>query len=389
MDMNSSDYPIYLDYAATTPLDLEVAEAMLPWLTGAYGFGNASSIHRYGREARAAIDTARDQVAALIGADFSEITFTGSGTEADNLALIGTMSAAPPDRNHLVTTTIEHHAVLHPAHLLEQQGYSVSLVDVDHQGCVAPEAVAAVLTERTHLVSVMHANNEIGTIQPVAEIAALAHARGALFHTDAVQTAAIVRIDVRELGCDLLTLSAHKLYGPKGIGALYIRQGLKVSPLIHGGAQEREKRAGTENVAAIVGFGQAACLARLRREADRTRLTALQARFLARLRALIPGLRLNGHPTLRLPNNVNVCAPGAAGATLLMSLDRQGVAVSSGAACSSGSIEPSHVLKAIGLTDSLASGGIRFTLGRTTTEEELDRAADIYGRITARLRASQ
>lgn len=383
--MNTAELPIYLDYASTTPTDPLVVEAMLPWLCGPASRGNASSIHRYGREARSVIDAARDSVAQLIHADYSEIYFTGSGTEADNLALIGTMLAAPPERNHLIVTAIEHHAVLHAAHYLETQGYSVTVLPVDRQGLVSPADVEAALTDRTALVSVMHGNNEIGTIQPIAEIARLVHARGTKFHTDAVQTAGQLPIDVSALDCDMLTLCAHKMYGPKGIGALYIRQGIKVSPIIHGGSQEREKRAGTENVPAIVGFDTAANLTDERRNADAVRVGALRDGFLSRLTELIPDLRLNGHPTLRLPNNLNVSVPGVEGQSLLMNLDRHGVAASSGSACSSGSIEPSHVLKAIGLTDTLAASGVRFTLGRDTTEEELDRAADIFSVIVQRL----
>ncbi|HLK55231.1 MAG TPA: aminotransferase class V-fold PLP-dependent enzyme, partial [Chthonomonadaceae bacterium] len=242
--MDTLDTPIYLDHAATTPVDPAVAQAMLPFLNDPNYAGNASSIHRFGREARAAIDTARDAVAALIGADYAEIYFTGSGTEADNLALFGTLLAAKPDRDHLVTTEIEHHAVLHTAHFLETLGFSVTRVPAGQDGLVDPEAIARAMTERTALVSVMHANNEIGTIQPIAEIARIAHTHGAKFHTDAVQTPGLLPVDVRTLECDLLSLSAHKLYGPKGIGTLYIRMGTKVSPILHGGAQEREKRAG-------------------------------------------------------------------------------------------------------------------------------------------------
>jgi cysteine desulfurase len=384
--MNALELPIYLDHAATTPTDPRIVEAMLPWLSGPGSMGNASSIHRYGREARAAVDTARDAVARLIGADYSEIYFTGSGTEADNLALIGTMLAAPPERNHLVVSSIEHHAILHAAHFLQTQGYEVTIMPVDGDGVVSPDEIANSITDRTALVSVMHANNEIGTLQPVVEIARIAHERGARFHTDAVQTTGLLPVDVSALGCDLLTLCAHKMYGPKGIGALYIRQGMHVSPIIHGGAQEREKRAGTENVPAIVGFGAAAELTGERRGSDTERLTSLRDGFMARLRTAIPDLRLNGHPTLRLPNNVNVSVEGVEGPTLLMNLDRLGIAASSGSACSSGSIEPSHVLKAIGLTDDLASSGVRFTLGRHTTEAELDRAADIFASIVRRLR---
>jgi cysteine desulfurase len=384
--MDANDPPIYLDHAATTPTDPEVAAAMLPYLTGPALFGNASSIHRYGREARAAVDAARDAVAALIHADYSEIYFTGGGTEANNLAIIGTMLAAPAGRQHLVTTAIEHHSILHAARFLETQGVEVTVVPVDADGLVAPEAIADAITDSTTLVSVMHASNEIGTIEPIAEIARIAHARGARFHTDAVQTAGLLPVDVRELDCDLLTLCAHKMYGPKGVGALAIRQGAKVSPILYGGAQEREKRAGTENVPAIVGFGAAAQIASARRESDEVRLTALRDRFLARLRSAISGLRLNGHPGLRLPNNINVSVEGVDGTTLLMNLDRAGVAASSGSACSSGSIEPSHVLKALGLPNSLAASGIRFTLGRGTTEDELDLAADRFAQIVRRLR---
>ena len=384
--MNAPDETIYLDYAATTPAAPEVIEAMLPYLSGPLALGNASSIHRAGRAARAAMDAAREQIAKLLNADFAEIYFTGSGTESDNLALIGTMQAAPPERNHLVTTAIEHHAVLHSAHFLQTQKFNVSIVAPDSDGLVAPEAIADALTDHTALVSVMHANNEIGTVQPIAEIARIAHERGAKFHTDAVQTAAFLPLDVRALHCDLMTISAHKIYGPKGIGALYIKQGTRVSPVIHGGAQEREKRAGTENVAAIVGFGKAAELTLRRREADAAQIQIRRDQFLALLRDQIPGVKLNGHPTSRLPNNLNISVEGAEGATLLMNLDRFGVAASSGSACSSGSIEPSHVLKAIGLPDALASGGIRFSLGRHTTETEITRAAALFAQIAARLR---
>ena len=384
--MNAPDNLIYLDYAATTPTDPEVFDAMLPYLSGPLAFGNASSIHRAGRAARAAMDAAREQIALLLNADFAEIYFTGSGTESDNMALVGTLWAAPPERNHLVTTAIEHHAVLHSAHFLQSQKHGVTIVSPDSDGLISPEAAAEAIMDNTALVSVMHANNEIGTVQPIAEIAQIAHSRGAKFHTDAVQTAGLLPLDVRELDCDLLTVSAHKIYGPKGIGALYIRQGTKVAPLIHGGAQEREKRAGTENVAAIVGFGKAAERMMQRRDADAAQIQTLRDRFLSLLRDQIPGVRLNGHPTQRLVNNVNVSVEGAEGATLLMNLDRFGVAASSGSACSSGSIEPSHVLKAIGLTDALASSGVRFSLGRHTTQAEIERAAALFADVTARLR---
>ncbi len=384
--MNLSETSIYLDYAATTPTDPEVAAVMLPYLSGPLSLGNASSIHRFGRQARAAVDEARDSVARLIQGDYAELYFTGSGTEADNLAILGTMQSAPTGRNHLVVSAIEHHAVLHTAHYLQKQGYAVTTVPCNAEGLISPEAVAEAVTDQTALVSIMHANNEIGTVQPIADFARIAHERGAKFHTDAVQSVGMLPVDVRALDCDLLSLCAHKIYGPKGAGALYIKQGVKLSPQIHGGSQEREKRAGTENVAALVGFGKAAELSKVRREADTQRLTELRERFLNLLCAEIPDLILNGHPTLRLPNNVNVSVPGAEGTTLLMNLDRKGVAASSGSACSSGSLEPSHVLKALGLPDTLASSGVRFSLGRTTTETEIEHAAEIFAAIVHRLR---
>lgn len=380
------EHSIYLDYSATTPIDPEVAEAMLPFLSGPLSYGNPSSVHRFGREARAAVDDARDKVAQLVGADYSEVYFTGSGTEADNLALAGAMFAAPADRGHLITTAIEHPAILRTVHFLQSRGYTASILPVSKEGLLDPVAVQEAFSDSTMLISVMHANNEIGAIQPIAEIAARTRERGILFHTDAVQTAGLLDVDFRGLDCDLLSISAHKIYGPKGIGALVIKQGTRISPIIHGGAQEREKRAGTENVAAIVGFGKAAEIARAKRAGDAERLTGMRDRFIGRLQARIPGLRLNGPTAPRLPNNVNVSVPGVEGATLLMNLDRRGVAASSGSACSSGSIEPSHVLKAIGLSDTLASSGIRFSLGRGTTNEELDETVEILGGIVARLR---
>lgn len=376
---------IYLDYAATTPVAPEVTEAMLPYLSGC--FGNPSSIHAFGREARAALDEARDAVAAAIHADYSEIYFTSSGTEADNLALVGAMRAAPPERNHLIVSAAEHHAVLHTAKFLQTQGFSVTFLPVDAEGCVEPDALAAAITDRTALVSILHGNNEIGTIQDIPRLAHMVHARGALFHTDAVQTFGLLPIHVRGLDCDLLSLSAHKIYGPKGVGALYVKAGTKVSPILFGGTQERERRPGTENVPGIVGFGCAAQLAEERREAHAARLTCLRDTFIERLLAEIPDIRLNGPRTGRLPNNVNISITGVDGAAVLMSLDRAGIAASSGSACSSGSIEPSHVLKAIGLPDDLAASGVRFSLGRDTTGEELEETVEILARIVRRLRA--
>ncbi len=372
--MNAQKSSLYLDYAATTPLAPEVFEAMTPILRD--GFGNASSIHRHGREARAAMDASRESLAQLLHADFSEVYFTGSGTESDNLALIGTMLAVAKGKNHLVTTEIEHHAVLHAAHWLQERDFEVTLVSPDRYGNISPENIAEAITEKTALVSVMHANNEIGTIQDIKSIAKIAHENGAKFHTDAVQSAPYLSLNVDDLNCDLLSFCAHKMYGPKGAGALYIRQGTKLNPVQVGGAQEREKRAGTENVAAIVGFGRAAELVMKRRETDNLRLTALRDRFIWLLETRLTGVTLNGDRLNRLPNNVNVSLEGVEGSTLLMRLDRAGISASSGSACSSGSIEPSHVLKAIGLSDSLASSGVRFSLGRETTEEDLETAVE-------------
>jgi cysteine desulfurase len=376
---------IYLDHAATTPVRPEVADAMLPYLTER--FGNPSSIHAVGRDARAAVDEARDTLAAAIYADYGEITFTSGGTEADNLALIGGTLAAPKERDHLVISAIEHHAVSHAARFLEGQGYRVSVAPVDCDGFVDPEQVAELVSNRTALVSVMHANNEIGSIQDIARMANAAHERGALFHTDAVQSFAHLPIHVRGLDCDMLSVSAHKLYGPKGIGALYVRTGVKVSPILFGGAQERERRPGTENTAAIVGFREAVERAQAERETESARVAALRDGFVSALRGAIPDLRLNGPgESRRLPNNVNVSIPGVEGSALLMNLDRAGICASSGSACSSGSIEPSHVLLALGLSGELADSGIRFSMGRSTTREQLETVVGEMARIVERLR---
>jgi cysteine desulfurase len=366
---------IYLDYAATTPVDPLVREAMLPFL-GEAAFGNPSSVHAFGQDARRAIDRARDAVAVAVGCHPSEIYFTSGGTEADNTAVVGALLAnRERGRDHLVTTTIEHHAVLDCARFAEKTlGFSVTYVAVDGDGRVAPEAVEAAMTERTALVSVMHANNEIGTIQPIAEIARRARDKGARFHTDAVQTLGQIPLDVDALGVDLMTISAHKIYGPKGVGALYVRRGTRFTPWLHGGQQEREKRAGTENAAGIVGFGKAAELLPSWREGEAARVTALRDWFLAAARNAIPDARLNGHRTLRLPNNVNLSFPDADGEALLLNLDMRGIAVSSGSACASGSIEPSHVLLALGLPLPLARAALRFSLGRGTTEGDLETA---------------
>jgi len=374
---------IYLDHAATTPLRAEVRAAMEPYLA-AEGFGNPSSQHADGQRAKRALDAARDTLAQALGGQFSEISFTSGGTEADNAALVGVLLARGRG-SHLVTTTIEHEAVGETAHFLEKLGFGVTFVPVDERGRVSPEAIADALTDRTALVSVMHANNEVGTVQPLREIADIVHAHGAYFHTDAVQTFGQMPVNAQDLGADLITVSAHKIYGPKGAGALYVRSGVPIEPLLHGGGQERERRAGTENVAAIAGFGEAVRLMLPEREAEAARLTALRDLFLNSLRRRLPGLVLNGPPSARLPNNLNVSFPGLDAETLLLALDRAGISASSGSACTSGSIEPSHVLTAMGLPDDRVRSALRLTLGRGTTPEQVDFSVDILAGIVERL----
>ena len=374
---------IYLDHAATTPLRPEVRAAMEPYLASD-GCGNPSSLHADGQRAKRALDAARDTLAQAVGGQFSEITFTSGGTEADNAALVGVLLARGRG-SHLVTTQIEHEAVSETARFLERLGFGVTFVPVDEFGRVSPDSVAEALTDRTVLVSVMHANNEVGTVQPLREIADIVHARGAYLHTDAVQTFGQLPVHAQELGVDLITISAHKIYGPKGAGALYVRSGVPIEPLLHGGGQERERRAGTENVPAIVGFGEAVRLMLPEREAEAARLTGLRDLFLSCLRQRLPGVVLNGHPSERLPNNLNISFPGLDAETLLLALDRAGVSASSGSACTSGSIEPSHVLSAMGLADDRVRSAVRLTLGRGTTREHVDRAGDILAGVVERL----
>ncbi len=375
---------IYLDYAATTPLRPEVRAAMEPYLSQD-GFGNPSSLHADGQRAKRALDTARDTLAGALGCQFSEISFTSGGTESDNAALVGVMLANKIRGNHLITTQIEHEAVTETARFLQTLGFRVTFLPVDGFGTVSPQSVADALTDETVLVSVMHANNEVGTIQPLREIADVVHARGAYLHTDAVQTFGLLPVTADALGADLLTLSAHKVYGPKGAGALYVRSGIAIEPLLHGGGQERERRSGTENVAAIAGFGEAVRLLLPERDAEAARVTLLRDRLWSGLSACIPGIVLNGHPTHRLPNNLNFSLPGLDAETLLLSLDRAGISASSGSACTSGSIEPSHVLSAMGLSDARLKSALRLTLGRGTTEDEIDRTVEIVAGIAERL----
>ncbi|MDQ2798792.1 MAG: cysteine desulfurase [Armatimonadota bacterium] len=377
------DARIYLDHAATTPLRPEARAAMEPYLH--HAFGNPSSLHADGQQAKQALDAARDIVASALGAEFAEISFTSGGTEADNAALVGVMLANKERGDHLITTQIEHEAVGNTARFLETLGFRVTYLPVDTEGRIAPKQLEDALTDRTVLVSVMHANNEVGTIQPLRDISEIVHARGAFLHSDAVQTFGQCAVNVDNLGVDLLSVSAHKIYGPKGAGALYVRRGIPIEPWLHGGGQERQRRSGTENVAAIAGFGEAVRLLLPERETLAARLTALRDLLIARLRERIPGVVLNGHPTLRLPNNVNLSFPDLDAEALLVSLDMAGISASSGSACTAGSIEPSHVLQAMHLPDSHVRSAIRLTLGRSMTEDEVCRTVDILVKIIARL----
>lgn len=372
---------IYLDHAATTPIRSEVRLAMEPYLGAA--FGNPSSLHAEGQRAKRAIDSARSTVADALGSDFSEITFTSGGTEADNAALLGIMLGHRASGNHLVTTQTEHEAVLRTAEFLQTIGFEATFIPPDSGGRIEPAQIAAAITDRTTLVSVMHANNEVGAIQPVRAIAEAAHARGALFHTDAVQAFGQIQVNVTEMGADLLTISGHKIYGPKGVGALYVRSGIAIEPWLHGGGQERGRRAGTENTAAIVGFGEAVRLMIQERTDESARLARLRDLFLEIMHERIPFAILNGHPTERLPNNLNISFPGFAADATLVRLDREGISASSGSACASGSIEPSHVLVAMGLDEARINSAIRFTLGHSTTEEQIKRTVDVLAGITA------
>lgn len=375
---------IYVDHAATTPIRSEVLEEMMPYLTER--FGNPSSIYSYGREAKKAIEEAREKVAKAIGADPLEIYFTGSGTEADNWAIIGTAFANRNKGNHIITSSIEHHAVLHTCEYLEKQGFSVTYLPVDEYGMVKLETLKKSINDRTILVTIMHANNEIGTIQPIKEIGEFLKEKDITFHTDAVQTVGKIPVNVKDLKVDMLSLSAHKIYGPKGIGALYIRKGIKIHPYIHGGAQERKRRAGTENVAGIVGLGKAIELAISNLEGQREYLTSLRDKLIKGIQEKIPYVRINGHPTQRLPHNVNMCFEFIEGESLLLNLDMKGICASSGSACTSGSLEPSHVLLAIGLPHEIAHGSLRLTLGKDNTQEDVDYILEVLPQIVNKLR---
>jgi cysteine desulfurase len=375
---------IYLDHSATTPVRPEVVEAMLPYLGAS--FGNPSSIHFYGQQAKAALDQSRDILAGSLDAIPAEIIFTGGGTEADNLALLGTLLASPESRRHFITSAVEHDAILKTAEFLNKIGCSVTIVGVDSEGIVDPADVASAIREDTALVSIMHGNNEVGAIQNIEEISKITQDRGVLLHSDAVQTFGQLNVNVEKLGVDLLSVSSHKIYGPKGVGALYVRQGTPIVAEIYGGGQERGRRSGTENVPGIVGFATAVELLHNDRSETASQMAVLRDRFIDRALNEIPGAFLNG-PTgaKRLPNNINLSFQNIEGEALLLNLDIAGIAASSGSACSAGSIDSSHVLVAMGIESSRSRGAIRLSLGRTTTAAELDACFEILAETTARL----
>jgi len=373
-----------MDHAATTFVKEEVLQEMLPFFTEKYG--NASSIYALGRESKKAIEEAREKVAEVFNCDAREIFFTGSGTEADNWAIKGVAYANRSRGNHIITTTIEHHAVLHTCQYLEKEGFEVTYLPVDEYGMVSVEQLKEAITDKTILISVMFANNEIGTIQPIEEIGKIAKERGIYFHTDAVQAVGNIDIDVKKYNIDLLSFSAHKFYGPKGIGALYVRKGVKMNNFIQGGAQERGRRAGTENVAGIVGLAKALELATKDIDSHNKKLIALRDRLINEVLEKIPYTRLNGHPKKRLPGNVNFSFEFIEGESLLLMLDMKGIAASSGSACTSGSLDPSHVLLAIGLPHEIAHGSLRLSLGDDNTEEDIDYVLEVLPKIVNRLR---
>ncbi|MCM8710455.1 cysteine desulfurase NifS [Clostridium sp. SYSU_GA19001] len=376
--------PIYMDYAATTFVKPEVLEEMLPYFTE--HFGNPSSIYALSRETKKAIDKARDRVAKAINAESNEIYFTGGGSEADNWALKGVAFANKNKGNHIITTKIEHHAILHACEYLQKNGFEVTYLPVDEYGFVKIEDLKKAITDKTILISIMFANNEIGTIQPIKEIGKLCRDRKILFHTDAVQAIGNIPVDVKDMNIDLMSMAAHKIYGPKGTGALYIRRGVKIDNLIHGGGQERARRAGTENVAGIVGFGKACELATADMEKHAERLIKLRDRLINGL-LKIPYSRLNGpYKEGRLPGNVNICFKFIEGEAILLLLDSMGICASSGSACTSGSLDPSHVLLAIGLPHEIAHGSLRLSLGDKNTEEEVDYVIETVEKVVFRLR---
>ena len=377
---------VYLDHAATTPVHPQVVEAMLPYFSERYG--NASSIHSLGREARQGLEEARATLAGILNCRGEEIIFTSGGTESDNLAIRGVSWMNRKRGDHIITSSVEHHAVSHTCEQMERQfGFEVTYLPVDEYGLVDSRDVERAITETTILISIMYANNEVGTVEPIAEIGEIARRRGIPFHTDAVQAAGALSLDVQELNVDLLTLSAHKFYGPKGVGLLYVREGVGVLPILTGGGHERGRRSGTENVAGIVGLATALKLAEERREEESIRLAALRERLIEGVLSSIDHCWLLGHPQNRLPNNANIAFEYVEGEGILVGLDLEGIAASSGSACSTGSADPSHVLLAMGVRPDLARGAIRMTLGRENTEEDVDRVLEVLPAIVERLRA--
>jgi cysteine desulfurase len=373
-----------MDYAATTPMHADVVQAMIPYMSGM--FGNPSSGHSFGQEARAAVEDARAQVALLLGAGSDEIVFTSGGTESDNLAVKGVAYANRDKGNHIITTLVEHLAVLEPCRFLQTQGFDVTYLPVDKYGLVDPDAVEKAITDKTILISVMYANNEVGTVEPVIGIGKIAKSKGIYFHTDAVQAVGHVLLNVDELNVDLLSISAHKLSGPKGVGALYVREGTKITSFLHGGEQEHMRRASTENVTGIVGLGKAAEIARGEIVAEMKRIVKLRDRLIKELFDRVDHVRLNGHPKKRLPNNINVSFDNAEGQTVASHLDMAGVAVSTASACQAGHKGPSHVLTAMGYTEEEARNSIRLSLGRESTADDIDYVMEVLPPIIKKLR---
>jgi len=377
---------IYLDHNATTPVEPEVVTAMLPYLGEI--FGNASSVHSFGRDAKVALENSREQIAAFIHAEPSELYFTSGGTESDNIAVLGTAGQLKNRKNHLIVGATEHHAVFEPAeHLHEKENWTLDKLPVNSEGFASADILAQLISDKTALVSVMHANNETGTIQDIETLAEIAKSKGVLFHTDAVQSVGKIAVDVKKLKVDMLSLTAHKIYGPKGIGALFVRQGVKISPLFYGGSHEKKRRPGTENVAGAVGFAKALEIAGKRMDSDHSQLTELSNYFIDKILGLIPDVTLNGSRTIRTPQTVNLSFVGIEGESILLSLDLEGIACSSGSACTSGATEPSHVLTAMGKPKIEAQGAIRFSMGRNTTKEQLNYVLEKLPPIIERLRA--
>lgn len=376
---------IYMDHAATTPVDGSVLQEMLPYFREK--FGNASSIHQYGQEAKAALEESREKIAQFLGAKPSELVFVSGGTEADNWAIRGVAYALKQKGNHIITSLAEHHAVIHACEALEKEGFKVTYLKPDRYGQIHPEQVEEAITKKTVLITLMHVNNELGTINPIAAIGKVARKYGIVFHTDAVQSFCKIRYSVDELNVDLMTLSAHKIYGPKGVGALYIREGTPIVPLLYGGGHERNLRAGTQNVPAIVGFARAVEIGDRVLEEEHERIRSLREQFLSGLKEQVADFRVNGHPAEHVPGILNISFAGVDAESLLISLDMKGIAVSTGSACSSGSAQPSHVLRAIGLEDEYLKCTLRFSMGRTNTEEDIQYTVSALAEIIERLRA--